>query len=47
MRRLVGTASVLVLVSMAQPAWADNTTSASPYSLMIGGHPAEAFLDNT
>ena len=28
------------------PAWADNTTLGGAYSLMIGGHPSEAFLDN-
>jgi hypothetical protein len=46
MRRLVGSMSVLALVSLAQPAWADNTTLGGAYSLMIGGHPSEAFLDN-
>jgi len=44
MRRLVGTASVLMLLSMAQPAWADNTTPGGAYSLIIGGHPAEGFI---
>ena len=46
MRTLVGTASVLMLVSAAQPVWADNTTSGTAHSLMIGGHPAEAFLND-
>ena len=46
MRCIFGTVSLLVLVSLAPPVWANNVTAGGAYALMIGGTPSEAFLDD-
>jgi hypothetical protein len=47
MRRMMLATLLMSLPMLPSSAWADNSTSAAPYSIMPAGAPVEDFLNNT